>query len=49
MFIGNDLNPEAVRIAGQRLATLGRHQESPQTPSKVLERNDLLDFTGRRP
>ena len=48
-FIGNDLNPEAVRIAGERLAALGGHQKTPQEPSKVLERGDLLDFTGRRP
>lgn len=47
-FIGNDLNPEAVRIAGQRLVASGSRQEPPKAPSKV-ERGDLLDFTGRRP
>ena len=48
-FIGNDLNPEAVRIAGERLAASGGHQKTPKEPSKVLERGDLLDFAGRRP
>jgi site-specific DNA-methyltransferase (adenine-specific) len=47
-FLGNDLNAEAVRIAGQRLATVASRQDAPKAPSKA-ERGDLLDLTGRRP
>jgi site-specific DNA-methyltransferase (adenine-specific) len=48
-FFGNDLNPEAVRIAGERLATLGSGQESAKALAKIPAGTDLLDFTGRRP
>ncbi len=47
-FIGNDVNPEAVRIAGQRLTAFGAGHEPPKAAPKVGP-GDLLDFSGRRP
>jgi site-specific DNA-methyltransferase (adenine-specific) len=44
-FTGNDLNPEAVRIAGQRLAELNAVPEKEATPPA---RRDLLDVMGRQ-
>ena len=41
-FLGNDLNPEAVRIAAQRLREFGEGRVPPEVPLEALEQADLL-------
>jgi site-specific DNA-methyltransferase (adenine-specific) len=42
-FLGNDLNPEAVRIAAQRLREFGDGRVSPDVSIEPPEQPDLLD------
>lgn len=41
-FLGNDLNPEAVRIAAQRLREFGEGRVPPEVPLEAPEQADLL-------
>jgi site-specific DNA-methyltransferase (adenine-specific) len=47
-FLGNDLNPEAVRIAAQRLREFGEGRVSPDVSSESPEQPDLLDSLAPR-
>ena len=42
-FLGNDLNPEAVKIASQRLREFGQGRVPPQIIAMPEEQPDLLD------
>ena len=46
-FFGNDLNPDAVRLARQRLSAFGAGRVSQELPSRSAQR-DLLDAFGSR-
>lgn len=46
-FFGNDLNPDAVRLARQRLSAFGAGRVSQELPSRSAQR-DLLDALGSR-
>ena len=46
-FFGNDLNPDAVRLARQRLSAFGAGRVSPELPSRSGQ-SDLLDVFGSR-
>jgi site-specific DNA-methyltransferase (adenine-specific) len=46
-FFGNDLNPDAVRLARQRLSAFGAGRVSKELPSRSAQR-DLLDALGSR-
>ena len=46
-FVGNDLNPEAVRLARQRLEAFGVGRVSPELPARSVQ-PDLLDALGSR-
>jgi site-specific DNA-methyltransferase (adenine-specific) len=47
-FIGNDLNPDALRVAHHRLEPFGAGTAPAETPASMSASGDLLDFTGRR-
>jgi site-specific DNA-methyltransferase (adenine-specific) len=47
-FIGNDLNPDALRVSHHRLEPFGAGTASAETPASMPAGGDLLDFTGRR-
>jgi site-specific DNA-methyltransferase (adenine-specific) len=47
-FLGNDLNPEAVRIAAQRLREFGDGRLPPEVTLDAPEQPDLLDSIGPR-
>ena len=47
-FLGNDLNPEAVRIAAQRLREFGDGRVPPEVASEAPEQPDLLDSLAPR-
>jgi site-specific DNA-methyltransferase (adenine-specific) len=47
-FFGNDLNPEAVRIAAQRLREFGEGRVSPEVSVDTPEQPDLLDSLAPR-
>jgi len=47
-FLGNDLNPEAVRIAAQRLREFGDGRVAPEITPEAPEQPDLLDSIAPR-
>ena len=47
-FFGNDLNPEAVRIAAQRLREFGDGRVAPEVAAELPEQPDLLDSLAPR-
>jgi site-specific DNA-methyltransferase (adenine-specific) len=47
-FLGNDLNPEAVRIAAQRLREFGEGRLPPDVATEQPEQADLLDSIAPR-
>src|SRR5215510_12087977 len=47
-FLGNDLNPEAVRIAAQRLREFGDGRVPPEITPEAPEQPDLLDSIAPR-
>ena len=47
-FLGNDLNPEAVRIAAQRLREFGEGRVPPEATLEAPEQPDLLDSIAPR-
>jgi site-specific DNA-methyltransferase (adenine-specific) len=47
-FLGNDLNPEAVRIAAQRLREFGEGRVPPDAALEQPEQPDLLDSIAPR-
>jgi site-specific DNA-methyltransferase (adenine-specific) len=47
-FLGNDLNPEAVRIAAQRLREFGDGRVPPEVTAEAPEQPDLLDSIAPR-
>ena len=47
-FLGNDLNPEAVRIAAQRLREFGEGRVPPDATTEQPEQADLLDSIAPR-
>ena len=47
-FLGNDVNPEAVRIAAQRLHEFGEGRVSPEVTPDSPEQPDLLDTIAPR-
>ena len=47
-FLGNDVNPEAVRIAAQRLREFGEGRVPPEITLEVPEQPDLLDSLASR-
>jgi len=47
-FLGNDLNPEAVRIAAQRLREFGEGRVPPEVTPDAPEQPDLLDSIAPR-
>jgi len=47
-FLGNDLNPEAVRVAAQRLREFGNGRVPPEVTLEAPEQPDLLDSLAPR-
>jgi site-specific DNA-methyltransferase (adenine-specific) len=47
-FLGNDLNPEAVRVAAQRLREFGEGRVPPEVALEAPEQPDLLDSLAPR-
>jgi site-specific DNA-methyltransferase (adenine-specific) len=47
-FLGNDLNPEAVRIAAKRLREFGEGRVQPEVTPEAREQPDLLDSIAPR-